>query len=212
MIFRRLLVLLLVPGDGAGQLIEKLGRQTFVPLFLGVLGRLLSHSVVANLDLVPSHLIVVYTPLHAPILSLENIVQFPLTQIISVIGAPFGHPPLVVPIDLLRLIINKLMVLAFIDVVYSFRICVDLRVADVEITQAELLSIGGGIEALDAILSSLRRHALRLLRRFLTVSTLFYSTHEGSFLLDRKLRSLRRYLWHQLLIAIKIVIFLFEIF
>jgi len=49
------------------------------------------------------------------------------------------------PINLLRLIVNELMVLAFIDVVNSFRICIDLWITDVEITQAKLLSVGGGI-------------------------------------------------------------------
>ena len=46
------------------------------------------------------------------------------------------------------------------------------------------MSIGGGIEALDAILSSLRRHALGLLRWFFAVSSLFHHTNERSFLLD----------------------------
>lgn len=69
---------------------------------------------------------IIHAPFHASILSLEKILQFSLTQVICIIGASFGHPPLVMPINLLRLIVDELMVLAFIDVVDSFRICIDL--------------------------------------------------------------------------------------
>lgn len=74
------------------------------------------------------------------------------------------------------------------------------------------MSIGGGIKALNAVLASLWWHTLCLLRRLFTVSGLLYDTHQGSFLLDRKLWGLRGYLRRQLLVDIKIVVFLFEVF
>lgn len=73
LIFGSLLVPVLITCHGAGQLIEKLRCQTFVPLFFRILRRLLSYSVVTHINLIPPHLIIINAPFQTSILPLKNV-------------------------------------------------------------------------------------------------------------------------------------------